>query len=148
MDSFMIRHNVQPVPEPLRIEGVTTKMTPHPDDAEVAAQALLENLSGAERKERHKEQAAPANGTADYYRIISHTIRNTHSLEAKLALRYITYCEQQIFTADVSESAELESGLYRYQACAEREGGEIFHRWQHILAMCVVRQMSTIPDEQ
>ena len=57
MDSFMIRHNVQPVPEPLRIEGVTTKMTPHPDDAEVAAQALLESLSDPDAASRKSQRS-------------------------------------------------------------------------------------------
>ncbi len=131
-------------PRPLRIDGVKTTMTPEPDDAELAAQALLETMrseecrvkavskreqngtrtSSAEREQARpqgkSEESATAKGNhtvqssstsgaakpsaklkaqgetrdAEYYRRLSEKIRASRAAEVRLAMRYLTYCEE------------------------------------------------------
>lgn len=131
--------------KPLRVEGVRTPMTPQPDEAELAAQALLETAaSGGKAKGRDRE-AEPVQGTAEYYRRLSERIRRTRAAEARLTRRYLAYCEEQLSLPTElyrGQTAEMEQELYKRQAVAEREGGELLRRWQHCLAECIVRNMT------
>ena len=131
---------------PLRIEGARTVMTPQPDDAELAAQALLESMSEP-KKGRHSNNngQSPKQGTPEYYRQLSERIRTSRAAEARLTMRYLAYCEEQLALPKelyVGQIGEMEQELYKRQDVAEREGGELLRRWQHCLAEVIVRQMT------
>lgn len=146
---------------PLRIEGVKTSLTKTPDEQELAAQALLESLGsgkGVKGEKRKGKSGQPAKGTPEYYRTLSTKIRESRAAEARLTMRYLAYCEEQLALPKelyVGQIAEMEVELYKRQTIAEREGGELLRRWQHCLAEVIVRQMSAVsgtlsidPDEE
>lgn len=172
---------------PLRIDGCRPTLTPQPDDAELAAQALLEtraanskgrnNDKGRRRdnditkyRNNDKEESAPHD--AAYYCELSERIKAAHEQERRSAMRYVSYCEQELggirnvgvtkrAAVEITESrnhdisteekaapdfAKLEHGLYQHQDTVEREGGELKQRWQKCLAECIVKQM--VSDEK
>lgn len=141
----MIRHNVQPVPEPLRIEGVTTTMTPRPDDAEVAAHALLESLSDPDAASR-KTQTRSRTNEAGYYRELSRRVMEGHRVEERLAVRFLLFCELELAGGD-TPLPDLEEGLFKHQAAADRSGGLLKDRWQHCLAEVTLRMMEKAASE-
>ena len=158
--------------QPLRIEGCETHLTPEPDEAELAAQAVLEMMAerptpspsllerGVNRFFRSKangihhddkaaekgDNATPSQGGAGgsaYYHRLADRIRKAHAREARMAKRYLTYAEEQISSPLFKgELPEIERGLYHLQDCVEREGGELLRRWQHCLAEVIVRRMN------
>lgn len=154
-------HQKDGVGERLLIEGTHTQLTPEPDDAEVAAQALLESLCaerGSKRFARFKalrafkgfkrgvatgsQQTRQAqDGTAEYYRELAERVKEAHEMEARLTVRRLAYCEQELRNPllNAEQLAELERGLYRHMDAVDREGGELKRRWQHVLAEVVVR---------
>lgn len=145
----VFRGHGQREPKPLRIEGVRTEMTPQPDDAELAAQALLESMSDGGRRKHSKNSQLPKQGTPEYYRQLSEKIRQTRAAEARLTMRYLAYCEEQLALPKelyVGQIGEMEGELYKRQDVAEREGGELLRRWQHCLAECIVRNMSAASE--
>lgn len=104
-------------PQPLCIEGCTTHLTPEPDDAELAAQALLESLADNSkvkglrftvknfRKRKHTRHGnhepltmnqEPQRNDAAYYHQLADRICKTHAQEARRAKRYVAYCEQEL----------------------------------------------------
>jgi len=146
---------------PLRIEGVKTTRTATPDNQELAAQALMESLGsekGVKGEKRKGKSNQPAKGTPEYYRTLSTKIRESRAAEARLTMRYLAYCEEQLALPVPlydGQIAEMEGELYKRQTVAEREGGELLRRWQHCLAEVIVRQMSAVsgtlsidPDEE
>lgn len=138
-------------PRPLRIDGVRTTMTAAPDDAELAAQALLESMSDNGKRKRSKKAAEPKHGTPEYYRRLSEKIRESRAAEARLTMRFLTHCEEQLALPKelyVGQNDEMERELYRRQDIAEREGGELLRRWQHCLAEVIVRQMTAATGGQ
>lgn len=165
----VFRGRGQREPMPLRIEGVRTVLTPEPDDAELAAQALLESMCDGRSKkeegrrkkeeERGKERQTSSvshhtseNRDVAYYRTLADRIQAAHAAEARAALRFVAYCELELQKMEegsgrmeddhqASAIEHLERGLYRHLDTVEREGGELKRRWQHCLAECVVRQM-------
>lgn len=131
-------------PRPLRIEGVTpAPLTAEPDDAELAAQALLESLSGI----AHRKPAPEAQeGTAVYYRQLAGKIRLAHEAATQRTLRFVAFCEQELQKPDLPVSGPgslglLEAELYKRIDVIERAGGELKRRWQHCLADVTVRLM-------
>ena len=141
-------------PLPLRIEGCVTALTPQPDDAELAAEALLESLAahpnhkngikklrGDGKSAKEKE---PEKGTAAYYRRLSDRICECREIEARLATRYVSYCEMELKNPlmPLGQVASLERELYRRLDIVEREGGDLKRRWQHCLATVTVRLMN------
>lgn len=137
--------------ERLAIEGVNpVPLTPVADASELAAAALLESIvirkKSTTRKVRGSQSAGTPEGTPAYYHAISQKIREAQAAEVRSALRYISYTEQCLQTDASSEYhggslAELESGIYKHQNAAERIGGELLCRWQHVLATITIRQM-------
>ena len=142
-------------PQPLRIEGVKpAPLTPEPDDAELAAQALLESLASTEqnrnddiseyRNNEKQDGKADQPRDAQYYRALADRIRTARTAEARLTMRLLASVEEQL-----AEPTELYRGqwgdtehkLYRAMDVAEREGGDLHRRWQHCLANVLVRQM-------
>lgn len=131
----------------MRIDGVSTKMTPKPDDAELAAQALLEHLSEPKGRKKEPKAKQPKEGTPEYYQQLSGKIKEAHAAEARSALRYLSYTEEELKeNPTMDQLIEIEQGLYLLQDCAEREGGELKKRWQHCLAEVIVLQTKDIPD--
>ena len=108
---------------PLRIHGIPpAHMTPEPDDAEIAAQALLEMMSERpapgpsllgrginaikRRKKPAEEVTTPlhqqggAGGGSAYYHALAARIHSAHEAERRAAMRYVAYCEQELKKMD------------------------------------------------
>lgn len=148
MDGFMIRRR-QHRPEPLRVKGVKVTMTPMPEDAELAAQALLETLCGhLEGSHDRGKGGEPEKGTTAYYRLLADRIEQTRQAEKLQAKRYLVYAEQQLQDHDMEHLSETERGLYGLQAAVDREGGELKKRWQHCIAECILLQASEPSNEK
>jgi hypothetical protein len=165
---FRRRKQFKAQPKQLRIDGVKTTLTPTPDDAELAAQALLESrIYGDKEQRKATKKAKPQQGTAEYYRELSDRIRATHEQDVHAATRYVAYVEQELarvngamerqsdgatesVDSEVRESVnpytDLEHGLFKHQDTVEREGGELLKRWQKCLAECILRQMTSADD--
>ena len=147
---------------PKTIDGAENiPMTAEPDEAEIAAQAVLEIIlekKEASSKKHHKRGNAEAtkdrklqnNDTehdADYYRHLAERTRQPYAAARQRALRFTCYCEQQL--ADPSlplygkgSLSLLEAELYKRLDVVEREGGDLKKRWQHCLAEVTIRLMN------
>ncbi len=160
------RKRFKPQPKQLRIDGVKTVLTAEPDDAELAAQALLESMSMKHETLNIKHSATakkkPQQGTPEYYQQLSEKIRTAHEQERRMAMRYVSYVEEQLklvqgsgFRVQDSSNhdpltvnhepesiATLERGLYQHQDTVERENGELLKRWQKCLAECLLLEMT------
>lgn len=124
----------------LRIDGVKApEMTARPDDAELAAQALLEHKSEPKGHKKKAKAKQPKEGTPEFFEQMSGKISDAHAAEARNALRYLAYTEQELKENPTPEQlAEIEKGLYALQDTAEREGGDLKKRWQHCMAEVTV----------
>jgi hypothetical protein len=151
MDFFKIfrRKKQKMQPKQLRVDGIKTEMTPAPDDAELAAQALLEAHTDKSKKtHKRKDTKDPARGTPEYYKQLAERIKKAKAADVRRAKRFLTYAEQQLDSPLMTgQTGEIERELYKLQDVAEREGGELLKRWQHCLAECIVRQMNKVSDE-
>lgn len=136
--------------QPLHIEGVApAPITPEPDEAEVAAQALLESMS---QQKKEKKEEKPEEGTAAYYEGLADRIRQAHDAATLRVMRFVAYCEQQLRKPNVPATGKdslalMEVELYKRIDTVEREGGELKKRWQRCLAEIIVRQMKAIQAE-
>ena len=144
---------------PLRIKGVKpAPLTPEPDDAELAAQALLESMVNEELRMKNEEFAtaqhdgtaqphqpsAISHHTSEYYHALAERIRTARTAEARLVMRLLASVEEQLSEPTAlyrGQWGDTERKLYRAMDIAEREGGELHRRWQHCLANVLVRQM-------
>lgn len=151
---FCRRKQFNPQPKQLRIDGCKATLTPTPDNAELAAQALLESRiygDKTQRKAAKKRQPSAivhqpsSTHDAQYYQELSEKIKESREHDARMATRYVSYVEEQL-KDQASDFAELEHGLYKYQDAVEREGGELLKRWQKCLAECILKQM--VSDEK
>ena len=137
----------------LRIDGVKApEMTAKPDDAELAAQALLEHMSDGSSDKKHKRTKGkvekPKDGTPEHYQQLSGKIKEAHAQEARDAQRYLAYTEQELKeNPSMEQLIEIERGLYQHQDAADREGGELKSRWQHCIAECILLQSGTDNDK-
>ena len=149
-------------PKPLRVEDVApAPMTAEPDDAEIAAMALLEKMSelqnrkGASRKDdmpesRDSEKDKNAPHDAKYFKDLAARIRLAHEAARQRTLRFLAFCEQELKKHDLPLSGPgslglLETELYKRLDVVERHGGELKRRWQHCLATVTVRLMDKMP---
>lgn len=144
-------------PVSLRIEGTKpAPLTPEPDDAELAATALLESMaevSSSKLQVSSNEAAAhqpssishqPSVRDAAYYHALADRIRTARTAEARLTMRLLASVEEQLSEPTAlykGQWVDTERKLYRALDIAEREGGELKQRWQHCLASVLVRQM-------
>jgi hypothetical protein len=152
-------------PVPLRIEGVKpAPLTAEPDDAELAAAALLELLVSSGKSQvssKHARKRPEAKGAtaepetlnlkpethdAAYYRRLAERIRLARDQATLRAMRFVTWCEQELENRDLpiegkGSLAQMEAELYKRIDTIERVGGELKHRWQHCLATVIVRRM-------
>lgn len=146
-------------PKPLRIKGVPeAPFTPEPDDAELAAQAVLELMTRGGQSNRstpsnQSSQNTPTAQTADYYRQLASRIREAHAKAARQATRFIYNCELELQKPRLplygpGSVQLLETELYKHIDVVDREGGELKTRWQHCLAEVTVRLMNAQPQEE
>lgn len=150
---------------PLRIEGVKpAPLTSEPDDAELAAQALLESMCDVRSKKEDVRDAAadthqpssiihqpskspqPSVRDAAYYRRLAERIRLARDQATLRTMRFVTWCEQELEKRDLpiegkGSLAQMEAELYKRIDTIERVDGELKHRWQHCLATVIVRRM-------
>ena len=158
-------------PLPLAIEGVSpAPLTPEPDDAELAAAALLEAMAEVkgsglrvkgsvfrvkDSRVRGKDKAGPNHEPtrdAAYYRALADRIREAHRASALRATRFVAFCEQELKKKRLPRYGEgslslLEAELYKRIDIIDHEGGELKRRWQHCLAEVTVRLMEAPPQE-
>jgi len=150
---------IQPTAQPLRIEGVEpAPLTPEPDDAELAAQALLESLCDVRSKMKDVREVAadahqpsaishqPSVRDAQYYHALADRIRLARDQATSRTMRFVTWCEHELEKRDLpiegkGSLAQMEAELYKRIDTIERVDGELKRRWQHCLAEAIVRQM-------
>lgn len=138
----------QTEPQSLRVSGVgDTPLTPEPDDAELAAQALLEMMADGGRVKREAKEKDPEEGTPAYYRMMADKIRKAHDAAILRTLRFVAVCEQELQKTDLPKTGPgslqlLEAELLKRIDTIDREGGELKKRWQHCLADVTVRLMN------
>ena len=149
--------------KPLRIGGTKpVALTPGPDDAELAVQALLEIITRKEALGRRtlategtqERGARPRDArtrsderTAEYYRMLADRMRRAHDQATMRAMRFLAWCEQELPKHDLplegkDSLQQMEVELYKRIDTVERAGGELKRRWQHCLAEVIVRQMT------
>ena len=99
----------------LRIDGCKTTLTPAPDDAELAAQALLESMASKPSKpSKPSEPSEPSKPSkpskAQYYRKLSERIKACHEADRRAALRFVAYCEAVLEGKAALEAPEAPEG--------------------------------------
>ena len=117
----------EPQPRPLRIEGTKTSLTPEPDDAELAAQALLESPPpnplplgrGVDSHSAKGDHFSPTGGETErravgetekgvaYYRELSRKIRTARQQEVRQTMRFLAYAEQQLESPLFTDNSSL-----------------------------------------
>lgn len=165
--NIFFRQNRQKEPEtpqPLKIDGVgEAPVTMEPDNAELAAQALLEVMIDKQKQRRKKSDIYDKSETSvksdksgstkpdflqtsEYYHQLSDRIRQAYASSRHRTLRFLCYCEQQLRNQDIplygADSLNLmQAELYKRINVVDREGGDIKARWQHCLAEVTLRQI-------
>lgn len=165
-DIFRRNRQKEPeTPQPLKIDGVgEAPMTMEPDNAELAAQALLEVMLDKQKQRRKKadvyedsdnavksvESVEPGKPntlqTSEYYHQLSDRIRQAYASSRQRTLRFLCYCEQQLRNHDIPLFGAgslnlLQTELLKRIDVVDRVGGEIKARWQHCLAEVTLRQI-------
>lgn len=138
--------------QPLRVEGVDpAPITPEPDNAELATQALLESLIPDKEGKHGKEAEQQPSGEHDaaYYQHVAEKMRKAKDIQRQRTMRFLAFCEAQLAKPDLpmhgSGSLELiETELYKRIDIVEHEGGELKRRWQHCLATVTVKIMEKV----
>lgn len=162
--------------EPQTVEGAErVPMTAEPDEAELAAQALLEVMIERKAAKRKTKKASrkskkpevqsneKADGktenpadlqTAEHYHQLAERIRLAYDTSRRRTQRFLSFCEQELQRRDIpaygkGSIALLEAELYKRIDIVEREGGELKKRWQNCLAEVTLRLMEApIPDDE
>jgi hypothetical protein len=149
-------------PKPLRVEGVKpAPITAEPDEAELAAMALLEHMqevSSSKFQVSNKSQAQPPETLnlkpetreASYYKQLTERIRTAHEAAHQRTQRFLAFCEQELKKHDLPKEGPGSLGLLRAELfkrldVVERHGGELKTRWQHCLATVLVRLNDGMP---
>lgn len=143
-------------PQPLRIEGIPeAPFTAEPDDAELAAQAVLELMQASQPPKGGASSNGhpPSGGLGAYYHALASRIREAHAKAAQQATRFIYNCELMLQNKHLPLYGDgsvqmLETELYKRIDVVEREGGGLKRRWQHCLAEVTVRLMNSTPPEE
>lgn len=149
-------------PQTLKIDGVgEAPMTMEADNAELAAEALLEVMIGKQKRRRKKADVSDKSETSgksvesgkhntlqtsEYYHQLSDRIRQAYASSRQRTLRFLCYCEQQLRNQNIplfgAGSLNLmQAELLKRIDVVDRVGGEIKARWQHCLAEVTLRQI-------
>ena len=141
---------------PLRIQGIAdAPLTPEPDDAELAAAALLEHMCDVRGKRKDVEgkhqPSAVSHQTSDvhdakYFKALAARIRLAHEAATLRTMRFVAFCEQELKKTDLPLEGPESLGLLNAELMKridtiERVGGDLKRRWQHCLAEVTVRLM-------
>ena len=162
----IFRRKKKQEPQPLRIDGIPpAPMTAEPDDAELAAQALLEMMAeGSEKRKVKSEKFLTPKGmsvarnatanqksdikpqTSEYYHQLAERIRTAQEAAKLRTMRFVAFVEEKLKEKDIPLTGAgslglLEAELYKRLDVIERVGGELKRRWQHCLADVTVRLM-------
>lgn len=136
-------------------------MTMEADNAELAAQALLEVMLDKQKRRRKKSDVSDKSETSEksgesgkpntlqtseYYHQLSDRIRKAYASSRQRTLRFLCYCEQQLRNQDIplygADSLNImQAELLKRIDVVDRVGGEIKARWQHCLAEVTLRQI-------
>ena len=136
-------------------------MTMEADNAELAAQALLEVMLDKQKRRRKKSDVSDKSETSEksgesgkpdtlqtseYYHQLSDRIRQAYGSSRQRTLRFLCYCEQQLRNHDIPLFGAgslnlLQAELLKRIDVVDRVGGEIKARWQHCLAEVTLRQI-------
>ena len=150
--------------EPQPIEGAArVPMTAEPDDAELAAQALLEVMIERKASKRKTKTLSKKSGksdettngktedtdnsqTVEYYEQLADRIRMAYDASRRRAMRFLSFCEQELQKRNIpiygdGSIALLEAELYKRIDIVDREGGELKKRWQECIAEVTLRLM-------
>ena len=154
--------------EPQPIEGAArVPMTVEPDEAELAAQALLEVMIERKASKRKARKVSKKSGksdvqsdektdsktedtdnsqTVEYYERLADRIRMAYDASRRRAMRFVSFCEQELQKRNIpaygnGSIALLEVELYKRIDIVDREGGELKKRWQECLAEATLRLM-------
>ena len=147
-------------PKPLRVEDVApAPMTPEPDDAEIAAQALLEHMQEVRgkkedvRNDKHQpsdisHQTSEIHDAA-YFKALASRIKAAHEAARLRTQRFLAFCEQELKKPDLPKEGPgslglLNAELYKRIDVVQRHGGELEQRWMHCLAEVTVRLMQVM----
>ena len=166
----LFRRKEKPDPQPLRIQGIPdAPMTPEPDDAELAAAALLELMCDVRREREDtegKHQPIPADAPtrslsaishqpsevhdAKYFKELAEKIRTAQEAARLRTMRFVAFCEEELKKADLPLEGPGSLGLLNAELMkridtVDREGGELKTRWQHCVAQVLVRLMKHLP---
>lgn len=142
--------------EPLVIDGIDpAPITAEPDEAEQAAQALLESLSNNEfigSGTTKGDASEEPKGTPAYYRMLAKRMEKAHIAAVQRTTRFVAFCEQELKNPNLPMEGPgslslLETEIYKRIDTVEREGGELKRRWQHCLAEVTVRMMNKAATE-
>ena len=145
-------------PVPLRIEGTNpAPLTPEPDDAELAATALLESMaevSSSKFQVSSNEAAAnlkpetcqPETRDAAYYYALADRIRAARDDSRRRTLRFVAWAEGQLALPSLPVTGPgslqlIERELLKRVDFIEQMGDRLKQRWQHALAVVTVRLM-------
>ena len=145
----IFRRKKKPDPQSLRIDGVgEAPMTAEPDDAELAAQALLEMMTGNHTNDDGNPE--PEQGSNGYYHKLAERIRAAHESSRLRTTRFIAFCEQELKNPHLPLTGSgslglLEAELFKRIDVIERYGGELKTRWQNCIANITVRKMKAGP---
>lgn len=149
----LFRHKKETTDElkPLKVDGVgEAPMTPEADEAEVAAQALLEiicdKLSHKRKHRKGHNSQQSLEQSAAYYHNLAERLQLAYDGARQRTLRFLSYCEQELRKPNIPVTGKgslmlIESELYKRINIADREGGTLKARWQHCLAEVTVRLM-------
>ena len=158
-----------PAPQPLAIEGIPqAPLTPEPDEAELAAQALLEMMAAKQHGRRHakgarrnkditvscdneKEEAATPRDAA-YYKHLARKMREAREATRLRLARFLAFVEHELKKPHLPTYGDgslglLEAELYKRLDIVEREDGDLKRRWQHCLARVTVRLMDATRND-
>jgi hypothetical protein len=164
----LFRRKEKPDPQPLRIQGIAeAPLTAEPDDAELAAQALLEMMSesltpgpsipaNAPTRSLSKGEGSnktePREGMAEHYHRLAERIRQAQEAARLRTMRFVAFCEEELKKADLPLEGPGSLGLLNVELMKridtiERVGGELKTRWQHCVAQVLVRLMKHLPQD-
>lgn len=142
--------------ETLSVEGMSpAPITPSPDDAELAAQALLEIMAckqssakeGATTESEKGDKGfitTGPDGGVSFYTSLANKIRQNQEETRLRTLRFVAFCEQELKKEDLPAYGAGSLGLFEKELLkridvVDRCGGELKKRWQYCLSEVIMR---------
>ena len=159
----IFRRKEKQAPKPLAVEGAPpAPFTYEPDDAELAAQALLELMAATSRgqvrdMDKSNQVTCPPDSPdtphdAMYYKKLAERIKTAQEAARLRTLRFLAFVEQELAKKELPLTGPgslglLEAELMKRLDVIERVGGELKTRWQHCVAQVMVRLMQATSND-